>query len=118
MTARTRSKRSSSSTKRPCLRSERWRSLVAMEAIYPNQLASEREAAGLTREELAQRADVELRLYVELEEGRMLPTYDELELIRAQLGGIEPPKLYATSLVNSISDERYWQDRADYKRFY
>jgi len=89
-----------------------------MEAIFPNELAKEREAAGLTREELAQRADVELRLYVELEEGRMLPTYDELELIRAQLGGIEPPQLYATSLVNSISDERYWQSSADYKRFY
>ncbi|MGH2491979.1 MAG: heterodisulfide reductase-related iron-sulfur binding cluster, partial [Candidatus Limnocylindria bacterium] len=72
----------------------------------------------LTREELAQRAEIDLRLYVELEEGRLLPKYEELEQIRAHLGGIEPLELYATSLVNSISDERYWQDRADYKRFY
>jgi transcriptional regulator with XRE-family HTH domain len=89
-----------------------------MEAIFQNYLAKERGAAGLAREELARRADVDLRLYVELEEGRMLPTYDELERIRAQLGGIEAPELYATSLVNSISDDRYWQDSADYKRFY
>jgi hypothetical protein len=34
----------------------------------------------------SRRAEVDLRLYVELEEGRMLPTYDELQRIRAQLG--------------------------------
>jgi transcriptional regulator with XRE-family HTH domain len=89
-----------------------------IEAIFPNRLGTARASAGLTREELAQRAEVDLRLYVELEEGRLLPKYEELERIRTHLGGIEPIDLYANSLVNSISDERYWQDRADYKRFY
>jgi Fe-S oxidoreductase len=89
-----------------------------MEAIFPNNLGTARAASGLTREELAQRSDVDLRLYVELEEGRLLPKYEELERIRAHLGGIEPIELYAMSLVNSISDERYWQDGANYKRFY
>jgi Fe-S oxidoreductase len=89
-----------------------------MEAIFPNNLETARAAAGLTREELARRADMDLRLYLELEEGRLLPKYEELERIRTHLGGIEPIELYANSLVNSISDERYWQDSADYKRFY
>ena len=89
-----------------------------MEAIFPNHLAKERDAAGLVREELARRAEVDLRLYVELEEGRMLPTYEELERIREHLGSIEPLQLYSISLVNSISDERYWQDGTNYKRFY
>jgi Fe-S oxidoreductase len=90
-----------------------------MEAIFPNQLGTARAATGLTRDEVAQGAGVDLRLYVEIEEGRLLPKYDELERIRAELGGIEPIQLYPTSLLNSISDERYWrQDRVDYKRFY
>jgi transcriptional regulator with XRE-family HTH domain len=91
---------------------------IAMEAIFPNELGAVRAATGLTREELALRAGVDLRLYIELEEGRLLPQYEELERIRTNLGGIEPIQLYQTSLLNSISDERYWQDGANYKRFY
>jgi transcriptional regulator with XRE-family HTH domain len=91
---------------------------VSVEAIFPNNLAKERAALGITREELARRSAVDLRLLAELEEGRMLPTYEELERIRAELGGVAPLQLYAGSLVNSISDERYWQDGTNYKRFY
>ena len=91
---------------------------MTVDAIFPNGLGAAREGVGLSREELARRADVDLRLYVELEEGRMLPRYEELERIRQHLGGVEGPALYATSLINSISDDRYWKDGTDYKRFY
>jgi len=91
---------------------------MSVEAIFPNNLTRERESLGLTRDQLAVQADVDLRLLTELEEGRMLPTYEELERIRAKLGDVAPLDLYSTSLVNSISDERYWQDGTNYKRFY
>jgi transcriptional regulator with XRE-family HTH domain len=89
-----------------------------MESIFLNQLAKERMAAGLTREDLARQAELDVRLYTEIEEGRLLPTYPELERIRPHLGGIQALQLYGPSLVNTISDDRYWQDGADYKRFY
>jgi len=89
-----------------------------VDSIFPNQLAAERTRAGLTREELAGRTGLDLRLYIEIEEGRLLPTYPELEQLRAHLGGIQALQLYGPSLVNTISDDRYWRDGADYKRFY
>ena len=91
---------------------------MTVDAIFPNNLAKQRSALGITRDDLARRAAIDPRLLVELEEGRMLPTYEELERVRGELGGVAPLELYAISLVNSISDERYWQDGTSYKRFY
>jgi len=92
--------------------------LTATSLLFPNHLAKERAAAGLTRERLAELSGVDAATYVEMEEGRLLPNYRELERIRANLGGIEPAQIYAYSLVNTIGDRRWWQEKTDYKLFY
>jgi Fe-S oxidoreductase len=85
---------------------------------FPNHLAKARGALGLTPEEVAEASDVPARFYAEIETGRLLPSFPELERIRATLGGLEPAELYAYSLVNTIGDRRFWQDKPDYKRFF
>src|SRR5207245_9389624 len=74
--------------------------------LFPNHLAKERAAAGLTRGELASRSGVDVRLYTEMEEGRLLPGYPALERSRASLDAIEPPTIYGYSLVNTSGDKR------------
>ncbi|MGH2490543.1 MAG: heterodisulfide reductase-related iron-sulfur binding cluster [Candidatus Limnocylindria bacterium] len=91
---------------------------MATTVLFPNHLAKERSAAGLSREKLSELSGIEPRLYVEMEEGRLLPSYLEMERIRTNLGGLEPAQLYAYSLVNTIGDKRFWQDKPDYARFY
>ena len=93
-------------------------SITQTTVLFPNHLAKERAAAGLTRERLAELSGLDPAIYSEMEEGRLLPSYPELERIRASLGGIEPAQIYAYSLVNTIGDKRFWNDRTDYKSFY
>ena len=47
----------------------------------------------------------------------MLPRYPEMDRLCAALG-VEPPQLFAYSIVNTIGDKRFWQDNTDYKRFF
>jgi Fe-S oxidoreductase len=91
---------------------------MATTVLFPNHLAKERAAAGLTREKLAELSGLDVRLYSEMEEGRLLPSFIEMERIRANLGGLEPSQLFAYSIVNTIGDKRFWQDKPDYARFY
>ncbi len=91
---------------------------MSMSVLYPNHLAQARAAAQLTSDELAARSEVDPRLYAEIEAGHMLPSFQELERIRATLGDLEPNQLFAYSLVNTIGDRRFWQDKPDYKRFF
>ena len=91
---------------------------MSISILFPNHLAKARGAVGLSVEDLAARSDVDPKLYEEIEAGRLLPSFQELERIRLQLGGLEPAELYAYSLVNTIGDRRFWQDKPDYKRFF
>jgi transcriptional regulator with XRE-family HTH domain len=91
---------------------------MTLTAMFPNHLAKERAAQGLSREELAAKAGIDARLYAEIEEGRMLPRFPEMERLLAALGGIEPGRLFDYSIINTIGDKRFWNDKADYKRFY
>jgi Fe-S oxidoreductase len=95
-----------------------YNSITQTSVLFPNHLAKERAAAGLTRERLAELSGLDAAMYAEMEEGRLLPSYVELERIRANLGGVEPAQLYAYSLVNTIGDKRFWNDKTDYKSFY
>src|SRR5258706_14324529 len=92
--------------------------LTATSLLFPNHLAKERAAAGLTRERLAELSGVDAATYVEMEEGRLLPNYRELERIRANLGGIEPAQIYAYSLVNTIGDRRGGAGENGYQPLY
>ena len=47
----------------------------------------------------------------------MLPRYPEMDRLCAALG-VEPPQLFAYSIINTIGDKRFWQDNTDYKRFF
>ena len=91
---------------------------VAVTALFPNHLASERAALGLTREQLAERAALDPQLYAHMEDGRILPNHVELDRITAALGGIEPARIYAYSLVNTIGDKRLKVDNPDYQSFF
>jgi Fe-S oxidoreductase len=68
---------------------------------------------------MAERSGIALRLYVEIEEGRLLPTFQEFERIRSGLDDIAPSLLYAgVGERNTIGERRRWQDHPDFKRFY
>jgi Fe-S oxidoreductase len=88
-------------------------------AYWRNHLGAERAARGLTREQMAERSGIDLRLYVEFEEGRLVPTFQEFERIRSSLDDIDPSLLYPAGRGgNSIGDRRNWEDRFDSKRYY
>ena len=54
---------------------------------------------------------------MKIEEGELLPRYPEMDRLCAALN-VEPPQIFAYSIVNTIGDKRFWQDNADYKTFY
>jgi Fe-S oxidoreductase len=74
--------------------------------LFPNQLAHERSALGLTLEQLSERASIDSSLYRLMEDGRILPDHEELARLTAALGGVDPARIYAYSLVNTIGDAR------------
>src|SRR3954466_5718861 len=68
------------------------------DVIAPNHLRGERLAAGFdTRDELAQRAGIDVRLYERMESGHLLPTRDELERLQRALGGVSVQRLYGAN---------------------
>ena len=79
------------------------------EQVAPNNIRAERLAVGIaTAAALAARADIEPRLYDEIEAGRIAATKDELDRICAALGGIDPHRLYRISFLQLIgADEKY-----------
>jgi Fe-S oxidoreductase len=92
---------------------------MTVPGLFPNHLAKERAAAALTPAELAERAQIDPALYLEIEQGRILPNHEELDRLTAALGDIEPARIYAYSLVNTIGDKRLRPaTRPDYARFY
>jgi transcriptional regulator with XRE-family HTH domain len=50
-------------------------SVTQTTVLFPNHLAKERAAAGLTRERLAELSGLDAAIYTEMEEGRLLPSY-------------------------------------------
>jgi transcriptional regulator with XRE-family HTH domain len=50
---------------------------------WRNNIGAERAARGLTREQMAERCAIDPRLYAEIEEGRVLPRFEEFGRIRA-----------------------------------
>src|SRR5215468_10697753 len=91
---------------------------MSVAVLFPNHLAKERAALGLSPDRVAELADVQPELYREMEAGRILPDHQELERLTVALGGIEPARIYAYSLVNTIGDKRLKSDKPDYARFY
>jgi Fe-S oxidoreductase len=85
---------------------------------FRNHIGAERAARGLDRDEMAERSGIDPRIYVEIEEGRLLPTFAEFERIRSNLDDIDATLLYAYGIVNTIGDRRFWQDNPDFKRFF
>ncbi len=79
------------------------------ELVAPNNIRAERLAAGIaTAAELAARADIEPRVFEEIEAGRIAAAKDELDRIIAALGGIDPHRLYRISFLQLIgADEKY-----------
>ena len=85
--------------------------------LFPNHLAKQRAAAGLTKERLAELAQIDLPLYEKIEQGELLPRYPEMDRLCTALN-VDPPQIFAYSIVNTIGDKRFWQDNSDYKTFY
>jgi transcriptional regulator with XRE-family HTH domain len=68
---------------------------------YPNHLAEERAKAGVEApDRLAELAGLDPSWYAHIESGEILPTLDELDRLRAALGGIAPQRLYDAWLAN------------------
>jgi Fe-S oxidoreductase len=92
---------------------------MAVAVLFPNHLAKERAALSLTPAELADKAGIDPGLYLEMEQGRILPNHAELERLTEALGDIEPARIYAYSLVNTIGDKRLRSPTPpDYARFF
>lgn len=92
---------------------------MAQTAPWRNYIGTERAARGLTREQIAERSGIDLRLYVEIEEGRLVPRFDEFERIRASLDDVDPHLLYpGRGELNNIGRPEQWEDQPDFKRFY
>lgn len=91
---------------------------MAQTVYWRHHIGAERAARGLTREQVAERSGIDLRLYVEFEEGRLVPTFEEFERIRSGLDGIDPSLLYPgwRGLIGGDPNKR--EDRVDPKRFY
>jgi Fe-S oxidoreductase/DNA-binding XRE family transcriptional regulator len=85
---------------------------------WRNHIGAERAARGLTREQMAERSGIDLRLYTEIEEGRLLPRFEEFQRIRANLDDIDPMRLYAGSPVGVIGRRSAQKDNADFRFFY
>lgn len=84
---------------------------------WRNHIGAERVARGLTREQMAERSGLDLRLYVEFEEGRLVPKFQEFERIRASLDDVDPELLYPMWQF-LMGDPANKEDRLDAKRFY
>lgn len=84
---------------------------------FPNRLAEERRGAGFDAEGLATASGIDRTWYEHIEAGRILPTFEELDRIRAALGGVAVERLYGIGLANTIGGERRGQ-RPDYAGFF
>jgi Cysteine-rich domain len=86
--------------------------------LWRNHIGAERAARGLTRGQMAERCAIDLRLYVEIEEGRLLPRFEEFQRIRECLDDIDPKRLYASSAANTIGRRSFKKDNTDFRFFY
>jgi Fe-S oxidoreductase len=76
--------------------------------VAPNNIGVERERLGLTPNDVAARAEVDPKTYDAIEDGRVLPTTEEYERIRAALGDIEGSRLYRISFLQLMGvDPKY-----------
>src|SRR6266536_2853341 len=89
---------------------------------YPNHLAEERAKAGIDApDRLAALAGIDASWYAHIESGEILPTLDELDRLRAALGGIAPQHLYdawfanigAEPLSTKPNYAKFWGDLED-----
>jgi transcriptional regulator with XRE-family HTH domain len=83
---------------------------------WHNRIGAERAARGLTREQMAERCAIDPRLYAEIEDGWLLPRFEEFERIRANLDDISPDALH--SGFNTIGRRSMKKDNADFRFFY
>jgi Fe-S oxidoreductase len=91
---------------------------MQLRSLFPNNLAKERAAAGMSQAELAAASGVGLELFQHFEEGRLLPSHLEFDRITDALGGLDPTRIYAYSVLNTIGDKRFIEDRPDYAGFF
>jgi Fe-S oxidoreductase len=74
----------------------------------PNQLETERLAAGITRSaELAAKADIDSREYEHIEAGRLLPTAEQLRRLQAALGDVPAGQLYGDDMLQLMGAVNY-----------
>jgi transcriptional regulator with XRE-family HTH domain len=84
---------------------------------FPNRLAEERRRAGLDAEGLAAASGIDRSWYEHIEAGKILPNVEELDRLRAALGGVAVERLYAKGLANTIGGDRRGE-RPDYAGFF
>jgi transcriptional regulator with XRE-family HTH domain len=86
-------------------------------ALFPNRLAEARHRADIDADRLAAASGMDRSWYEHIEAGRILPTVEELDLIRAALGGVAVERLYPKGLANTIGGDRRGE-RPDYAAFF
>ena len=83
---------------------------------WRNRIGAEREARGLTREQMAARCAIDPRRYLEIEAGRLLPRFEEFQRIRANLDDIDPVRLHTVAMIIGLRSMK--KDNADFRFFY
>jgi Fe-S oxidoreductase len=86
--------------------------------LFPNHLAKERAALDLSIEAFAERCAIDPLLYRQMEEGRILPSHEELDRIAAALGDVDTARLYGGSLLNTIGDMRHKPVKPNFQTFF
>jgi transcriptional regulator with XRE-family HTH domain len=84
---------------------------------WRNHIAAERVARGLSREQMAERSGIDLRLYLEFEQGHLVPTFQEFERIRSALDDIDASLLFP-GFAGFIGDPKPGERHFDSKRYY
>jgi Fe-S oxidoreductase len=76
--------------------------------VAPNQLAKERLAAGISEPgALAARAGIDPEMYEHIEAGRLLPTLNQFERLRAALGDVPADRLYRGDMLQIMGAITY-----------
>jgi transcriptional regulator with XRE-family HTH domain len=85
----------------------------------PNGIEAERIAHGIeTRQELAERADIDAVALAQIEEGRILPTRAELDRLVAALDDVPAERLYSMSWRQIIGGHRSDETPSDRSRMF
>jgi Fe-S oxidoreductase len=75
---------------------------MTLPILFPNHLAIERASLGLSPDAFAERCAIDPAMYRQMEEGRILPKSEEFDRILEALGGADPERIFAKSVLGSI----------------